>query len=188
MYVSSFCKLMRMNVFIFSQHSIRTKKEFENIRVKVSLCGQFQQPIQRPSHTPVVLQSSRSLTQAKPLSKHLAASKIYLRPPFRPKSTPTEAPLSDLPSSGSLAEKYFPMCPHTPISGPTLKFKSRRLVARETLFGHAPPPTGVSTADKPIHPLHAPRHRRKSPSFSLFLSGQCFCIFMSPESPLFLCF
>ena len=58
MYVSSFCKLMRINVFLFSQHGIRDIKEFENTRVRVSPCGQFRQPIQRPCHNPVVLQSS----------------------------------------------------------------------------------------------------------------------------------
>ena len=31
----------------------------------VSPCGQFQQPIQRPCHNPVMLQSSRSLTETK---------------------------------------------------------------------------------------------------------------------------
>ena len=36
MYVSSFCKLMIINVFIFSQHGIRAIKEFENTRVMVS--------------------------------------------------------------------------------------------------------------------------------------------------------
>ena len=41
MYVSSFCKFMRINVFLFSQHGIRAIKEFENTRVRVSLCGQF---------------------------------------------------------------------------------------------------------------------------------------------------
>ena len=40
--------------------------------------------------------------------------------------------------------------------------------AHETLFGHVPPPTGASATDKPIHPLHEPRRRRKSPSFSLW--------------------
>ena len=36
--------------------------------------------------------------------------------------------------------------------------------------------------------LATARHRRKSPSFSIFLSGHCYCVFLSPESPLFLCF
>ena len=54
-----------MNVFIFSQHGIRVIKEIENTRVRVSPCGQFQQPIQRPCHNPVVLQSSQSLTETK---------------------------------------------------------------------------------------------------------------------------
>ena len=65
MYVSSFCKLMRMNVFFFSQHGIRVIKEFENTRVRVSPCGQFQQHIQRPCHNPAVLQSSRNLIETK---------------------------------------------------------------------------------------------------------------------------
>ena len=55
MYVFSFCKLMRINVFLFSQHGIRAIKEFENIRVRVSPCSQFRQPIQRPCHNLVVL-------------------------------------------------------------------------------------------------------------------------------------
>ena len=64
----------------------------------------------------------------------------------------------------------------------------RGVAACATLFLHAPPSAGAFAANKPIHPLHAPRHRRKSPSFSVFLSGHCYCVFLSPESPLFLCF
>ena len=79
MYVSSFCKLMRINVFIFFQHGIRAIKEFENTRVRVSPCGQFRQPIQRPCHNPVVLQSSQSLTEAKPSSEYLTAGNFYRR-------------------------------------------------------------------------------------------------------------
>ena len=89
MYVSSFCKLMRINVFIFSQHGIRAIKEFENTRIRVSPCGQFRQSIQRPCHNPVVLQSSRSLTKAKPSSKYLTASNFY-RQDFPATSTPVE--------------------------------------------------------------------------------------------------
>ena len=177
MYASSFCKLMRINVFIFSQHGIRAIKEFENTRVRVSSCGQFRQPIQRPCHTPVVLQSSRSLTEAKPLSEHLATGEIFWRPPFQPKSTPTGVPPSDLPSDGSLAGKYLTTSPHALISGPTLKFMSRRVAARETLFGHTPPLVGAFATNKPIHLLHVPRRRRKNTSFSLFLSGHCFYVF-----------
>ena len=177
MYVSSFCKLMRINVFIFFQHGIRAIKEFENTSVRVLPCGQFRQPIQRPCHTPVMLQSSRSLIEAKPSSDHLAAGNFYRQPPFRPKSTPTGVPPSDLPFGGSLAEKYLPTRPHALISSPMLKFMRRRVAARETLFGHAPPPASASTADKPIHPLHAPRRHQKSPSFSLFLSDHCFYVF-----------
>ena len=79
MYVSSFCTLMRINVFLFSQHGIRAIKEFENTRVRVLPCSQFRQPIQRPCHNPVVLQSSRSLTEAKPSSEYLAASNFSQR-------------------------------------------------------------------------------------------------------------
>ena len=79
MYIYSFCKLMRINVFLFFQHGIRTIKEFENTRVRVSPCGQFRQPIQRPCHNPVVLQSSRSLTEAKPSSEYLVAGNFYRR-------------------------------------------------------------------------------------------------------------
>ena len=113
MYVSFFRKLMRINVFFFSQHGIRAIKEFENTRVRVSLCGQFRKPIQRLCHTSSMLQSSRSLTEAKPSSEHLAVGNFYRRPPLKPKSTSTGAPPSDLPSGGSLIEKYLPMRPHT---------------------------------------------------------------------------
>ena len=79
MYVSSFCKLRRINVFLFSQHGIRAIKEFENTRVRVSPCGQSRQPIQRACHNPVMLQSSRSLMEAKPSSEYLAAGNFYRR-------------------------------------------------------------------------------------------------------------
>ena len=78
MYVFSFCKLMRINVFLFSQHGINAIKEFENTRVRVSPCGPFWQPIQRPCHIPVVLQSSRSLMEAKPSLEYLAVDNFYL--------------------------------------------------------------------------------------------------------------
>ena len=135
MYVSSFCKSMRINVFLFYQHGIRAIKEFENTRVRVSSCGQFQQSIQRPCHTLVVLQSSRSLTEAKPSSKHLAADNFYRR---------------DFPVTFILAEEHtnrsaslrstFRWKPrgkitsHSPISSPTLKFTRRCVEACETLF------------------------------------------------------
>ena len=70
----------------------------------------------------------------------------------------------------------------------TLRSPIRHETARVALFLHAPPPAGASSADKPFHPLHTPRRRRKSPSFSVFLSGHCYCVHLSPESPLFLCF
>ena len=89
MYVSSFCKLIRINVFFFSQHGIRAIKEFENTRVRVSPCSQFREPIQRPCHNPVVLQSSRSLTKAKPSSKYLATGNFY-RQDFPATSIPVE--------------------------------------------------------------------------------------------------
>ena len=38
---------MRIRLFIFSQHGIKAIKEFKKTRVRVSPCGQFQQPIQR---------------------------------------------------------------------------------------------------------------------------------------------
>ena len=79
MYVSSFCKLMRINVFLFSQHGIRAIKDFENTRVRVSPCDQFRQTIQRQCHNPIVLQSSRSLTEAKPSSEYLAAGNFFWR-------------------------------------------------------------------------------------------------------------
>ena len=78
--------------------------------------------------------------------------------------------------------------PYPPISGPTLEFTCRRVTASVELFLHAPPPAGASAADKPFHPLHAPRRRRKSLSFSVFLFGHCYWVHLSPESPLFLCF
>ena len=89
MYVSSICKLMRINVFLFSQHGIRAIKEFENIRVRVSPCGQFREPIQRPCHTPVVLQSSQSLIEAKPSLEHLVVHNFYRRD-FTATSIPAE--------------------------------------------------------------------------------------------------
>ena len=89
MYVSSFCKLMRINVFLFSQHGIRAIKEFENTRARVSPYGQFQQPIQRPCHNSVVLQSSRSLTEVKPSLEYLAAGNFHRRD-FPATSIPAE--------------------------------------------------------------------------------------------------
>ena len=60
------------------------------------------------------------------------------------------------------------------ISCPARELMRRRVTARVELFLHASPPTGASVADKPFHLLHAPRRRRKSPSFSVFLSGHCY--------------
>ena len=77
---------------------------------------------------------------------------------------------------------------HSPISSSAREFMGRRVTACVTLFLHAPPLAGASAADKPIHSLHTPRRRWKSPSFSVFLSGHCYFVFLSPESPLFLCF
>ena len=193
MYVSSFCKLMRINVFLFSQHGIRAIKELENTRVRVSPCGQFRQPIPRPCHNPVVLQSSRSLTEAKQSSKYLAAGNFY-RQDVPVTSIPTEEHTNKSASFRSTfmveasPENNFTRAHTPPISGPALNFTRRRVAAHVTLFLHTPPPIGASAANKPIHPLHAPRRRRKSPSFSLFLSGQCYCVLLSPESPLFFVF
>ena len=78
--------------------------------------------------------------------------------------------------------------PYPPISGSALELTRRRVAARVELFLHAPPPAGASAADKPFHLLHAPRRRRKSPSFSVFLSGHCYWVHLSPKSPLFFVF
>ena len=128
MYVSSFRNLMRINVFIFSQHGIRAIKEFENTRVRVSPCGQFRQPIQRLCHNPIMLQPSQSLTKAKPLSEYLAAGNFYSR---------------DFSATSILAEEHTnrsasfqstfrwktrrKTTSHAPISGPKLKFTCRRV-------------------------------------------------------------
>ena len=78
--------------------------------------------------------------------------------------------------------------PYPPTSDPVLEFTRQCEMARVALFLHSPPPSGASTADKPFYPLHAPRRHRKSPSFSVFLSGHCYYVHLSPESPLLLCF
>ena len=189
MYVSSFYKLMKINVFILSQYGIKAIKEFENTRVRVSPCGQFRQPIQRPCHNPVVLQSSRSLMEAKPSSEYLAAGNFYWR---------------DLPTTSILAEEHtnksaslrstFRWKPcrkitsHALISDPVCEFTHWRVAARVTLFLHVPPPTSASAANKPIHPLHAPHRRWKNPSFSVFLSGHCYGVFLSPNLHYFCVF
>ena len=183
MYVSSFCKLMRINVLLFSQHGIKVIKEFENARVRVSPCGQFQQPIQRPCHTQVVLQSSRSLIETKPPPATFT-SEIFRRPPFRPKSTPTGAPPSDLPSGGSIVGNTFP---RTDLRSGAEIHASVRGGACDTVLTRAS--SSRCVCRRQAHPStpHA-RRRRRSPSFSLFLSDHYFCVFLSPESPLFLCF
>ena len=182
MYVSSFCKLMRINVFLFSQHGIRAIKEFENTRVRVSPYGQFRQPIQRSCHNPVVLQSSRSLTEGKPSSENLATD-YFCWQDFPTISIPAE----EHTNRSVFLQSTFRWKPRQKIASYS-PISVRLVTARVTLFLHTPPPTGASTADKPFHPLHAPRRRRKSASFSVFLSGHCYCVFLSPESPLFLCF
>ena len=55
MYVNFFFKLMRIIVFLFSQHGIKVIEEFGNIRVRVLPCGQFRQPIQQLCPTSVAL-------------------------------------------------------------------------------------------------------------------------------------
>ena len=102
------------------------------------------------------------------LSSTIFFDKIFQRPPLQPMSTPIGAPLSDLPSGGSLAEKYHPMCPHSPIFNPALKCTCQHVAASEALFCHAPSPTGVFAADEPIQPLHVPCCHRKSPIFPFF--------------------
>ena len=100
-----------------------------------------------------------------------------------------------------LSATFIPAEEHTNRSSSlrsTFRWKPRRKITSHALtradswrcmFLHVPPPLGVSAADKPIHPLHAPRHCQKSPYFSFFfLSNHCYCVFLSPESPLFLCF
>ena len=176
-------------MFLFSQHGIRAIKEFENTRVRVSPCGQFLQPIPRPCHNPVVLQSSRSLTEAKPSSEYFAANNFY-RQYFPTTSIPVEEH-TNRSVSLRFTFRWKPrqkITSQAPISGPTLKFTRRRVEAGVTLFLHAPPSASAFVTDKPIHPLHAPRRCQKSPSFSLFLFGHCYCILMSPESPLFFVF
>ena len=66
------------------------------------------------------------------------------------------------------------MSPYPPISGPAREFTRRRVTALVELFLHTPPPAGASATDKPFHLLHVPRRLRKSPSFSIFLSGHCY--------------
>ena len=144
-----------------------------------------------PSKDLVTIRSCYSLHEASQKPKSIvtmASGEIFRRPLFWPKSTPTRAPPSDLHSGGSLAKKQLYTHSQALISGPAQKFTRRRVATHVTLFLHSPPPVGAPTAEKSIHPLHAPRRRRKSPSFSVFLSGHCYCVFLSPESPLFLCF
>ena len=189
MYVSSFCKLMRINVFLFSQHGIKAIKEIKNTRVRVSPCGQFRQPIQIPCHNPVTLQSSQSLTEVKPSSEYHAVSNFYRRD--FPTTSITAEEHTNRSSSLQSTFRWKPrrkITSHAPISDPALKFTRQHVVAHVTLFLHAPPPAGASAANKPIQLLHAPRCHQKSPSFSVFLSSHCYCVFLSLESPLFLCF
>ena len=185
MYVSSFFKLMRINVFLFSQHGIRAIKEFENTKVRVSPCGQFRKPIQRLCHTSIVLQSSRSFTEAKPSLEHLAADNFYMRPPFWPKSTSTGAHPSE---GGSLAKKYLPTCSHAPISSLELKFMRLCVVVHVTLFLHALfPQVRMPPASPSIHSMR-PVVAEKALFFPFFsptivsaffcrLNLHCFCVF-----------
>ena len=121
-----------------------------------------------PSKDCVTIRSYYSLHEASRKPNHRWSTlppatftgKIFQQPPFRPKSTPTGAPPSDLPSGGSLA------------GAPT------RDDACNTVFTHA---------RQQVHPS-CPAVAEKSPSFLVFLSGHCYCVFLLPESPLFLCF
>ena len=87
-----------------------------------------------PSKDRVTLRSCYSLHETSQKPNHRRntfppstfTNEIFQRPPFRPKSAPTGAPY-DLPSDGSLAEKYLPTRPHALISGPTLKFTHRHV-------------------------------------------------------------
>ena len=165
MYASSFCKLMRISVFLYSQHGIRAIKEFENTRVWVSPCGQFQQHIQRPCHTPVVLQYSQSLK----------------KPNHRRNTLPQETFSGDLHSDKRAHQQeclppiYLPVeaslentFPHAPTSDPKLKFVRRRVAKHEKHFRHTPPQTGASAVDEPIHSTPCAPPSPEKPSFFTF--------------------
>ena len=162
-------------------------KEFENTRVRVSPCGQFRQSIQRPCHNPVVLQSSRNLTETK---EHCYYG---LRRDFSATSIPAEEHTN---KSASLRSTFW-WKPHRKTtlhaltradlwSGAEIHTLARGGLCN-TVFTRASS-RRCACRNKPIHPLHAPRRHRKSPSVSVFLFGHCYWVFLLPESPLFLCF
>ena len=108
-----------------------------------------------PSKDCVTLRQFRSLTEAKLSSEHLAADNFYWRD-FPTTSIPAEEHTN---KSASL-RSTFRWKPHWKIPShmPTradlrsgMKFTCRSMVARETLFPHAPPPTSASAVDKPIY-------------------------------------
>ena len=185
MYISSFCKLMRINIFLFSQHGIRAIKEFENTRVRVSPCGQFRQPIKRPCHNPVVLQSSRSLTEAKPSSKYLAAGNFYRRD-FSATSIPTEEHTN---RSASL-RSTFKWKPRRKITSHALTRADLQVGACNTVFTRASSRRCVCRRQaNPSTPRTSPLPKKPfffqffSPTtitlFLCCLNLHCFCVFWS---------
>ena len=186
MYVFSFYRLIRINVFLLSQHGIRAIKEFESTMVRVSPCGQFRQPIQRPCHNPAVLQSSRSLTEAKPSSKNLVAGNVYRRD-FPVTSIPTEEHTN---RSASLRSTFRwkprrKIASHSPISDPA---REARDGACNTVFTCASSSRWCVCRRQAIPSTPRAPPSPEKPFFSVLLSVHCYCVFLSPESPLFLCF
>ena len=98
----------------------------------------------KPFNERVTLRShySRHEASQKPhsSSEHPVANNFFRRPPFRPTSTPIGASLFDILFNGILIGKHLSACRHAPFFSPVLKFTCRCVAARETLFGHAPPP------------------------------------------------
>ena len=120
----------------------------------------------------LALQSSRSLTEATAVVETPYCHQIF------------QTRFSDDFHSDRRAQQYEHLSPIYPLmealsenTSPRVNLQSDveiHMSEREALFGHAPPPAVSSTADKPIQPLHAPRRRRKSSHFPLFLFDDCF--------------